>query len=89
VSSGKAAMYVCDEPEAVLVVHLDRESWTGDVVVHVWLCHCVGALDQMQDETYALLDELKAKAGATRIVMDGRVGWQKRGWKIRKIIYER
>lgn len=89
VVSGRASMYVSDEPAGVLVVHPEQDQWSGEVSLFVWLCHCVGGLDRIEAETYALLDELKTKIGASKIVMHGRPGWQKRGWTIKQIIYER
>lgn len=86
---GKAAMFVSDEPEGVIVVHPEKDIWSGEVSLFVWAAHCVGGLERIETETYALLDDLKSKVGATKIVMHGRPGWQKRGWKIKQVIFER
>lgn len=90
VSNGKAAMYVCDEPEGVMVCYPDREHWTGEIVLHVWALWSVGGMAQLADEAYALLGDLAKKCGATRLRMDSpRQGWQKAGWQVKKYIYER
>lgn len=89
VLTNNAWMFVSDEPEGVLVVQKDVNPWNGETALHVWLAHCVDGLELIGDETYALLDQLKTKIGASRITMDGRPGWQKRGWKIKKILFER
>lgn len=89
VATGRAMMFVSDEPEGVIVVHGDKDQWSGEASIFVWAAHCVGGLDRIETETLALLDDLKAKAGASKIVMHGRPGWQKRGWKVKQIIYER
>ena len=88
VSTGKAAMYVSDVPEGVIVLYPDKEAWSGETVLFVWLVYCK-AMDQMQDECYALLEQLRQNVGATKIVMHGRPGWQKFGWKVKQVIYER
>ena len=88
VSTGKAAMYVSDDPEGVIVLHPSADEWSGDKTLFVWLVYCK-AMDQMQDECYALLEQLRQNVGATKIVMHGRPGWQKFGWKVKQVIYER
>ena len=89
VAYGKAAMYVNDEPEGVLVVYPDKEVWTNEPVLFVWIVYCRDGMEQMQAQTYAFLDDLKTKIGATKLVMDGRPGWQKCGWRVKRIFYER
>jgi hypothetical protein len=90
VTNGKAAMWVCDEPEGVLVAYQDVESWSGDKLLHVWVCYCVGGMESMGEQAYRVLDEAKQRVGAKAIVMDSpRPGWQKAGWRIKRIIYER
>lgn len=89
VSANRAAMYVSDEPEGVIVVQLSPDSWTGEQSLFVWAAHCKHGYDLISEETYALLDKLKAQYGCRSIQMEGRPGWQKRGWKIKKILYER
>jgi hypothetical protein len=90
VVAGRAAMWVNDEPEGVLVAYPEAEAWTGDKVLHVWVCHCVGGMEQLNDEIMAILEAARQRIGAKSIVMDSpRPGWQKAGWRVKRYIYER
>jgi hypothetical protein len=89
VSTGKAAMYVSDDPEGVIVLYPDKEAWTNEVTLFIWLVWCRDGMVRIQDEANALIDRLAKNIGAKKVVMDGRRGWEKHGWTIRNCTYER
>lgn len=89
VTNGKAAMFVSDEPEGVICCYPDKEAWTQEMTLFIWLVYCVNGMERLQDEANALLNQMAKNIGAKKIVMDGRLGWQKRGWAIKSCIYER
>lgn len=89
VSAGRAAMYVVDEPESVLVVYETTEGWTGEKLLHVWIVYSEDMI-QYEQRAYTLLEQLRQKIGARSVVMESpRKGWAKHGWKVKRYIYER
>jgi hypothetical protein len=89
VASGRAAMCVLDDPQGVMVAYPDQDAWTKEPYVHVWVCHCVGGMEQFQAEAMAVLRDYAAKFNAKRLVMHSpRPGWQKAGWNIKEYVYE-
>lgn len=89
VSSGRAAMAVLDEPEGVMVAYPDSDSWTKEPFVHVWICYCVGGMEQFQADAMKVLRDYAATFKAKRLVMHSpRPGWQKAGWRIKEYVYE-
>jgi hypothetical protein len=90
VKSGTAGMFVSDEPEGVLVVYPDTEAWTGDKLLHVWICHAVGGMQVLWPEADKILQGMAQKIGAKALSFHSpRPGWQKTGWKVKEYIYER
>jgi hypothetical protein len=90
VTSGRALMHVSDKPAGVMVCYPDKEVWTAEPVLHVWALWCVDGMETLQDEAYAILNDVAKRVGTKKIVMESpRGGWQKVGWKVKKYIYER
>lgn len=89
VKGGAAAMWVADDPQGVLVAYQDKAAWSGEPVLHVWICVCDDS-EPLQDEAYKVLEDAARRIGAKRIVMESpRPGWQKRGWTVARYKYER
>ena len=89
VANGKSAMWVSDDPAGVLVAYPDREEWTQDMVLHVWIVAC-DDMAALEHEAYTVLAEAARKIGAKKLVMDSpRTGWQRNGWAVRRYTYER
>ena len=89
VSSGKAAMWVSDSPEGVLVAYPEKEGWSGETVLHVWVCACE-SMSGIVCEAYKVLTDAALKVGAKKLVMESpRKGWQREGWNVQRYIYER
>ena len=89
VSSGKAAMWVSDEPPGVMVAYADKEAWSQDPTLHVWVMAC-DDMAMLEREGYVVLEDAARRIGAKKLVMDSpRPGWQRRGWRVSKFNYER
>lgn len=90
VKNQTAAMFVSDDPEGVLVAYQGQEAWTGDTVLHIWVCHCKQGMEMLWDEGWQMVEKMKERIGAKYVVMDSpRPGWQKLGWEITRYIYKR
>ena len=89
VTVGKAAMWVSDDPQGVMVAYAGKEDWSGDTVLHVWIVACE-RMEGLQDEAYKVLSDAAMRVGAKKLVMESpRGGWQREGWKVQRYIYER
>jgi hypothetical protein len=89
VLSRRAAMAVLDEPEGVMVAYPETDTWTKEPYVHVWICYCVGGMEQFQADAMKVLSDYAATFKAKRLVMHSpRPGWQKAGWRIKEYVYE-
>ena len=90
VATGKAAMYVLDDPQGVLVCYPEKDAWSGDPMLHIWIVYCIGGMEQFIDEAMQLLNKLAGNISAKTMVMHSpRAGWQKAGWTVKEYVYER
>jgi len=70
-----------------LVLTPKREEHTNRPILHVWIGHTQGN-DYLEGEEY--LDTLCKQYGFAKVTqISARRGWERRGWKPARIMYER
>jgi len=86
IRAGAATLVMSDEAKGFAV--LQKQARPYGWCVLVWVLYAPGELDRIRGSLYGPLEVLAREAGAQKLEMHGRRGWERDGfWQAREVVF--